>query len=578
MPRKRKADATNGELEPSKKVVRNEEHEEGYLEPHRLGQTLDLSHAHPDEPLPSMERTNDWLLSSSPIERHVNRRPRISQDLLNVNFPRDEDGYIAKVKDAVPGRDISPYAAYLRSDGSPVPYNSRDYGPWAASTPSGGIDGEPDFEESFEPHEDQSDLGEENKGDYENLEEPGTEPSSIGSYEEDEEGVLEEDQQGYFEEDEEGVLEEDQQGYFEEDVQDNAEEVEDSRSSSALPPFTSLSPREVDDLVGGAPQLNRVMKASIVLQGVLALENDSTGRNGETPTATSKRMPLGSPFSESSRIPIPSGGIDGESRVEEASESNDDQPASNQENIEDYRELDGSGNDASSLEEDREDRQEAFEELNNDLSEESEAQTESSNRLSSNNPFLDFSEISWDHENAGPRRMLGRRPPPLPAPTSDSTGSSPIGLDRYSNKQPKDESANTPKDDNLMGSSVNLRGGLLERILNAGFYQYTRRVSAPGVEDSILLLNLDILGTVGNIPAPISRSTWTLWLAVHLYRTYTGQVLSDVSVFALYSSTSVIFLLKKYDRADIYHHSSYPPAVTNTFAKSTKTTSPTAST
>ena len=511
MPRKRKADATNGELEPSKKVVRNEEHEEGYLEPHRLGQTLDLSHAHPDEPLPSMERTNDWLLSSSPIERHVNRRSRISQDLLNVNFPRDEDGYIAKVKDAVPGRDISPYAAYLRSDGSPVPYNSRDYGPRAASTPSGGIDGEPEFREPFESHEDQSDSGEEDKGDYEELEEPGMGPSIIGSYEEDEEGV-----------------EEDQQGYFEEDVQDNAEEVEDSLSSSALPPFTSLSPREVDDLVGGAPQLNRVMKASIVLQGVLALENDSTGRNGERPTATSKRMPLGSPFSESSRIPIPSGGIDGESRVEEASESNDDQPASNQENIEDYRELDGSGNDASSLEEDREDRQEAFEESNNDLSEESEAQTESSNRLSSNNPFLDFSEISWDHENAGPRRMLGRRPPPLPAPTSDSTGSSPIGLDRYSNKQPKDESANIPKDDNLMGSSVNLRGGLLERILNAGFYQYTRRVSAPGVEDSILLLNLDILGTVGNIPAPISRSTWTLWLAVYLYRTYTGQVLSDV--------------------------------------------------
>ena len=522
MPRKRKADVMKVELEPIKKAAKNEEHEESllpqYLEPRQKRQVLDLSHAHPDEPLPSVERTKDWLLSSSPTERHVKRRSRISKDLLNVDFPRDENGYIAKVKEAVPGRDVSPNAAYLRSDGSPIPYNSQDYGSPAASTPSRGIDAEPQYRGPFESDEDQLGSGQEDTGDYEKSEEPSMEPSSIGTYEED------------------------PQRDFEEGVQDDSEKPEDSLSSSALPPFTSLSALEVDHLAGSAPQLNLVVKASIMLSSALALENDRKNGNGEGQAATSEQTPLGSPFPESNKNPMPFRGISGESDFEEAADSDYHHPESSQGYGEDYEKLSGPVIEAYSVDNDGKDGQQAFDVSDYDLSELSEGQGQASKGPSSNHSLLDSSGISWDHGNAGPERMLGRRPLPLPAPTSDSTTSSPEKSPHNGTEaQARDGTATILWDDTSVGSSVNVRGGLLERIRNTRLYRYRPRVRAPGVEISILLFNFDILGTVGNIPAPISRSMWHfgyLFISMELHKTTKFLYFSHYTVF--YSSSLIV--------------------------------------
>ncbi len=178
MPRKRKSDASQTELEVSKKLVKDEKPEESSLPP-SLGtgwmrQNSNLSHAHPDLPVPSTEPSSNYLLSSSPVERHVRRCSAISQDLQRVNFPRDKDGFIAQVQDVVPGRDISPYTAYLRSGSSPVPYHSRDYGPRAASTPSEGAGEEPElFVGSFESSDDRLDLDQEDEKHHEDPQNPG---------------------------------------------------------------------------------------------------------------------------------------------------------------------------------------------------------------------------------------------------------------------------------------------------------------------------------------------------------------------------------------------------------------------
>ena len=170
MPRKRKADAMQSKPETSKQLAENKEHEESLVprvrRPHRVGQNPNPSHSHPDVPLPSIEPSSSNIPSSSPIERHVKRRSAISLDLRRANFPRDEDGFIAQVPYAVPGRDISPYSAHIRSGGSPVPYNSRDYGPRAASTPTVEAGETPQGSEGFEGVINDGSIGEDDEGEH----------------------------------------------------------------------------------------------------------------------------------------------------------------------------------------------------------------------------------------------------------------------------------------------------------------------------------------------------------------------------------------------------------------------------
>ena len=183
MPGKRKADTMESRPDLTTQLVQDRELEASSIhQAHTPRQNLSPSHSRADVPFSSIEPSSDSSPLSSPTERHADRCRPISQDILNVNFPRDEDGFIAKVPYPGPGRDISPYAFHLRSGYSPVPYNSKDYGPRAASTPSveasepgqafegfqrpsgGGLDsGEEAADENSEngwPGEDISDEGE----------------------------------------------------------------------------------------------------------------------------------------------------------------------------------------------------------------------------------------------------------------------------------------------------------------------------------------------------------------------------------------------------------------------------------
>ena len=183
MPRKRKSASVESEHEVRKKFFTDEGLEENLVEDNLLPQSLgsrrmrhnsNSSHAHPDIPLSRTESSSNYRPSSSPIERHVKKRSGISQDLLRVNFPRDNDGFIAQIRDAIPGKDFSPYAAHRRSGASPVPYNSKDYGPRAASTPSESIGGEQQpRKESFGPNDNPPDSGSEDGNRYEGSGEAG---------------------------------------------------------------------------------------------------------------------------------------------------------------------------------------------------------------------------------------------------------------------------------------------------------------------------------------------------------------------------------------------------------------------
>lgn len=295
------------------------------------------SHAHPDVPLPSREFGSNYLPSSSPIVRHVKRRSLISRDLLRTEFPRDEDGFIAQVQNALPGRDISPYAAHLRSGSSPVPYNSQDYAPQAGSTPSQDIS-----------------------------------------------------------------------------------------------------------------------------------------------------RPL---------------------EFEKLSEFDDDDPDSNQEDAEEYEIL-GDLGDGTSRMDDEEDCQEP----EHDLLARSEEQAETNERISSTRSFLDSSRISWERGFSGPRRMLGKRPPPLAAPKNDSISSSPTRRG-YSNTQTQAQSETISSKCTSVRLSTNLRGGLLERTDDTSIDPQAYRLRGfrdPNPQYPPVILNFISLRTVGYTQALVSISRWTL--------------------------------------------------------------------
>lgn len=351
MPRKRKSAASKSELGVSKKFTIYEEHEESLL-PHCLGscrmrQNSHLSHAHPDMPLASTEPSSNYLPSSSPIERHVRRRSAISQDLQRVNFPRDEDGFIAQVLDAVPGKDISPYAAHIRSGSSPVPYNSYDYGPRAASTPSEGV--------------------------------------------------------------------------------------------------------------------------------------------GEVPEMS-----------------------------EQILEPSDDRQGSGQEDVYHFGELNEPSDDLPGMDDEEKDGQEGFQEPSHDVLEKNEEQANSNIRTLPERSFVDSSGIPWDLENSGPRRVLGRRPPPLPPPGSESTSLSPGIIPHCQSKDRKqDHSKNIFLKRPSARPSTMLRGGLLET-------KDDTIVELPpiGIRDlrrglPPLIANFVSLRTVGNTQASNSKTRWALRPSVH---------------------------------------------------------------
>lgn len=348
MPNKRKSAARKSELEVSKKFVIYEEHEESLL-PHCLGscrmrQISNLSHAHPERPLPSTGPSSNYIPSSSPIERHVRRRSAISQDLQRVNFPRDENGFIAQVHGVVPGRDISPYAAHIRSGSSPVPYNSRDYGPRAASTPSEGVGEEP--------------------------------------------------------------------GLF-----------------------------------------------------------------------------------------------------EELSGSSDDGPDLGQKDADHSGELNEPGDSLPGMDDEEKDGHEGFQDPNYDLSEKDEEQADENRGTLPIVSFVNSSGIAWDFENSGPRRMLGRRPPPLPPPASETASSSPERLPHCQSKaREQDRTKILALKSTLVRSSTILRGGLLETrddtivelppIGTRHLHGDLPHLIPP------LIANFVSLRTVGNTQASGSKPRW----------------------------------------------------------------------
>lgn len=350
MPRKRKSAASKSELGVGKKFTIYEHGET--LIPHCLGssrmsQNPHLSHAHPDMPLASTEPSSNYIPSSSPIERHMRRRSTISQDLQRVNFPRDADGFIAQVQDAVPGKDISPYAAHIRSGSSPVPYNSRDYGPRAASTPSEGV--------------------------------------------------------------------------------------------------------------------------------------------GEVPEM-------------SGQIFDPS----------------DDRQGSGQEAVYQFGDSNEPSNDLPEMDDEEKDGQESFHEPSHDALQKNEEQTSSNIRTLPEHSFVGFSGIPWDLENSGPRRMLGRRPPLLPPPRSESTSLSPGILPQcQSNDRKQDHSKDSILKEPSARPSTMLRGGLLET-------KDDTIVELPpvGISDlrrglPPLIANFVSLRTVGNTQASSYKTRWAIRPSVH---------------------------------------------------------------
>ena len=344
MPCKRKASPIKGELEPRIQFTKFEEHKEillpSYFELSNMRHKPNPSHAHPDVLLPSREFSSNYPPSSSPIERHVKRRSLISQDLLRAEFPRDEDGFIAQVQNALPGRDISPYAAHLRSGSSPVPYDSHDYGPRAASTPSQDISGPSEFE-----------------------------------------------------------------------------------------------------------------------------------------------------------------GL---------SESGDNDPEPSQEDAEQYEKFDDPDHGTSTMD---------GEEDGKDDCQNSRYGLEKSEETLPTRFFLDSSRFSWDRENSEPRRVPGRRPPPLPAPANGVTSSSPE-RSGYSQAQAKAQSQITSSKSTSVTLSTNLRGGLLEKIDDTIIDPQAYRLRGfrdPNPHYPPVILNFISLRTVGFTQASISKSRLTLWAFIHLY-------------------------------------------------------------